>query len=156
MEWFWRWLFSAWPYSMCGWGDYSYSESLCCLTHPTIVILNRIYGMEEMLFKEQTMRVKFLTIVDFESNDFIYLSLHIAWCLPSSFYSRENMCWKKFFEKFQEGCLLHDHLWYLSGIKEAFQSLFFYLIHPIKFLPMRTYGLEEDFVWRISRCLFSG
>ena len=34
------------------------------------------------------------------------------------------MCWKKLFEKFQEGCLLHDHLWYLSGMKEAFQSLF--------------------------------
>ena len=56
------------------------------------------------------------------------------------------MCWKKLFEKFQEGCLLHDHLWYLSGMKEAFQSLFFYLTYPIKFLPMRTHGLEEDFV----------
>ena len=56
------------------------------------------------------------------------------------------MCWKKFFEKFQEGCLLHDHLWYLSGMKEAFQSVFFYLTHPMKFLPMRTYGLEEDVV----------
>ena len=46
------------------------------------------------------------------------------------------MCWKKFFEKFQEGCLLHDHLWYLSGMKEEFQSLF-YLTYPMKFLPMR-------------------
>ena len=34
------------------------------------------------------------------------------------------MGWKKLFEKFQEGCLVHDHLWYLSGMKEAFPSLF--------------------------------
>ena len=65
------------------------------------------------------------------------------------------MFWKKFFEKIQEGCLLHDHLWYLSGMKEEFQSLF-YLTYPMKFLPMRTYGSEEDVVLRISRCLLSG
>ena len=37
------------------------------------------------------------------------------------------MGWKELFEKCQEGCLVyvvHDHLWYLSGIKEAFLSLF--------------------------------
>ena len=34
------------------------------------------------------------------------------------------MGWKKLFEKFQEGCLMHDHLWYLSGMKEAFPGLF--------------------------------
>ena len=33
------------------------------------------------------------------------------------------MSWKKL-EKFQEGCLLHDHLLYLSEMKEAFMSLF--------------------------------
>ena len=54
------------------------------------------------------------------------------------------MCWKNLFENFQKSCLLHDHLWYLSGMKEAFQSLLLYLIHPIKLLPMRTYGFEED------------
>ena len=27
-------------------------------------------------------------------------------------------------EKFQEGCLVHDHLLYLSEIKEAFMRLF--------------------------------
>ena len=30
------------------------------------------------------------------------------------------MGWKKLFEKFQEGCLVHDHLWYLSGMKKHF------------------------------------
>ena len=52
------------------------------------------------------------------------------WCLPSSFCSREYMGWKKLFEKFQEGCLLQDHLWYFSGIKEAFLS--FLLAWPIQ------------------------
>ena len=33
------------------------------------------------------------------------------------------MAWKKF-EEFEEGCLVHDHLLYLSGMKEAFMSLF--------------------------------
>ena len=28
-------------------------------------LVNRIYGLEEMLFKEQTMPVKFLTVADF-------------------------------------------------------------------------------------------
>ena len=30
------------------------------------------------------------------------------------------MGWKKLFEKIQEGCLVHDHLLYLSEMKEAF------------------------------------
>ena len=34
------------------------------------------------------------------------------------------MSWKKLFEKFQEGCLVHDHRLYLSGMKEAFLSHF--------------------------------
>ena len=53
------------------------------------------------------------------------------------------MGWKKLFVKFQEGCLVHDHRLYLSGMK-AFPSLF--LAWPIKFLLMMTYGLEEDVV----------
>ena len=34
------------------------------------------------------------------------------------------MGWKKMFEKFQEGCLKHDHLLYLIEMKEALLSLF--------------------------------
>ena len=34
------------------------------------------------------------------------------------------MSWKKLLEKFQEGCLVHDHRLYLSGMKEAFLSHF--------------------------------
>ena len=35
------------------------------------------------------------------------------------------MGWKKLLEKFQEGCLVQDHVWYLFGMKEAFLSLCF-------------------------------
>ena len=55
------------------------------------------------------------------------------------------MGWKELFEKFQEGCLVHDHLGYLRGIKEAFLSLLD-LTYLIKFLLLRRYGLEEDVV----------
>ena len=47
------------------------------------------------------------------------LSLHVAWCITISFCSREYMGWKKLFEKFQEGCLVHDNLLYLSGMKNS-------------------------------------
>ena len=87
-----------------------------------------------------------------EWNDFIYSEYPC--CIPISFCSREYMGWKKLFEKFQECRLVHDHLLYLSEMKEAFMSLFG-LKHPIKFLLMRKYGLEEDNVWQISRLLFS-
>ena len=62
-------------------------------------------------------------------------------------------------DKFQEGCLVHDHLWYPSGLKEAFlslclawpiQSSFCSWVHNIM-----TYGLVEDVVWRMSRWLLS-
>ena len=45
---------------MCEWVDFSYSESPSGLTHPTKFLLNRIYGKEKMLFKEQ--KDVFLTI----------------------------------------------------------------------------------------------
>ena len=64
------------------------------------------------------------------------------------------MSWKKLFEKFQEGCLVHDHRLYLIGMKEAFLS-HFGLTHPIKFLLMRTYCLEEDAVLSLSGLLLS-
>ena len=33
------------------------------------------------------------------------------------------MGWKKLFEKFQEGCLVHDNPLYLSKMKEAYMSI---------------------------------
>ena len=53
------------------------------------------------------------------------------------------MGWKKLFEKFHEGCLVHANLLYLRGMKEASYESFFGLRHSINCLLMRTYGLEE-------------
>ena len=58
------------------------------------------------------------------------LNLHVAWWIPSSLCSIEYMGWKRLFEKFLEGCLVHDHLLYQSGKNEAFRSLF--LAWPIQ------------------------
>ena len=90
-----------------------------------------------------------------EWNISFILSLNVAWCLPLSFCSREYVGWKKLFEKFQEDCLVHDHLLYLSGMKEAFLSLF--LVWSIKssFCSWGHMAWKKMFFWRISRLLFS-
>ena len=41
-------------------------------------------------------------------------------------------------KKFQEGCLVHDHLWYLSGNKKSISKSLFGLTNPIKVLLNRT------------------
>ena len=51
---------------------------------------------------------------------------------------------KKLFEEFQDGCLVHGHLWYLNGMVWAIQGLRFALMPPIKFLLKRLYGFEEE------------
>ena len=44
-----RWLFSAWPFLISEWDDFSYSESECCLTHPIKFLLDRIYGLKDVV-----------------------------------------------------------------------------------------------------------
>ena len=43
-----RWLFSAWPFLISQWDDFSYPESPCCLTHPIKFLLDTIYGLEDV------------------------------------------------------------------------------------------------------------
>ena len=43
--------------------------------------------------------------------------------LPSILCSRENMGLQMLFEEFQDGCLVHGHLWYLNGKILAILSL---------------------------------
>ena len=38
----------------------------------------------------------------------------LPWRLPSILCSKENMGWRLLFEEFQDGCLVHGHLWYLN------------------------------------------
>ena len=84
------------------------------LKAPISFMLKRKYGLEDVVWGIPRWLFMILFIK----------SLHVAWCLPSSFCSREYMSWKKLFEKFQKGCLVHDHHLYLSGMKEAFLSHF--------------------------------
>ena len=95
-----RWLFGVWLSLICEYGDCNYSESLCCLRHPIKFLLKRIYGLEEVLFKEQQSGCKDLGHLWFLNRMILLiLSLHVAWCLPSGFCSREYMGWKKLFKK---------------------------------------------------------
>ena len=54
------------------------------------------------------------------------------------------MAWKKLFKKFQEGFLVNDHLWYLSGMKEEF------LNHFLAW-PSNQVSAHED-IWFGGRC----
>ena len=58
-------------------------------------------------------------------NDLIYFKPPCCMIPPIKFQLKEYVGWKKLFEKFQEGCLVHGHLMYLSRRKEAFLSLIF-------------------------------
>ena len=39
---------SEWPFLISEWGDFSYSESPCYLTHPIKFLLETIYGLEDV------------------------------------------------------------------------------------------------------------
>ena len=116
-----RWLFSAWPFLINEWVDFSYFESPCCRTHPIKFLLETIYGLEDVVWRIS--RCLFSSENWLEWFLFI-LSLHVVWCIPIIFCSREYIGWKKLFKNIQKDCLVHDHLLYLSEMKEAFMSLF--------------------------------
>ena len=57
--------------------------------------------------------------------NFIYSKTPCCMMPPIKFTLKKYVGWKKLFENFQEGCLVHDHLMYLSRRIEGFMSLFF-------------------------------
>ena len=66
------------------------------------------------------------------------------------------MVWKKMLvEEFQDGCLVHSHLWCENGVILAFSEPPYCRKPSINLLITSIYGLEEDVGWRISRWLFS-
>ena len=79
--------------------------------------------------------------------DFFAISdSHIAWSFPSIFCSREYMVWKKMLvEEFQDGSLVHDHLWCVIGWFMLFLSL-----HIGRSLPQvfcaRRYMVRKEMV----------
>ena len=100
------------------------SESPCCGKPSIKFLLKRIYSLEEnvgwwiprwLLSAKQSLICKW--------DDLLFLSLHVARSLPSSFCSRGYMVWKKMLvEEFQDGRLMLDPLWHLNWIILTFLS----------------------------------
>ena len=122
----WRWCLknsmkaegSAWPSLVSECNDLSI---WLIWLMPTIkCLLKRTYGYEDVVWRIS--RWLFSSDIWMEWFNLFQVSmLHDA---SHQDCSREYMGWKKLFEKFHKGCLLHDHLLYLSGMKEAYLSLF--------------------------------
>ena len=77
------------------------SESPCCRKPSIKFLLKRIYGLEENVgwwIPRWLLSAKQSLIC------LLFLSLHVARSLPSSFCSRGYMVWKMLVEEFQDGC----------------------------------------------------
>ena len=87
-----------------------------------------------------------------EQNDFSNSEISmLLLCFPSTFGSIWLTVWQISFKEFQDG--RHSHLGYQNGTIFAILNLCVTVMPPIKFWLNLTYGLEGDFVWRISRWL---
>ena len=86
----------------------------------------------------------------------LFLSNPLCGRPSSSSCSREYMVWKEMVvEEFRDGCLVHGHLWWVSGVILAISESPICRKLFIKFLIKSKYGLQEDVGWRIPRWLFS-
>ena len=71
----------------------------------------------------------------------LFLSVNIVGSLPSSFWSREYMVWKKMLvEEFQDGCIVHGHIWCANGVILAISESPYCWKPSINFLFKRIYG----------------
>ena len=111
-------LFSAWPSFVSKWNERSIYESFFGLKHPITFLLIRTYSLEE----DGVWQISRLLFSSWPSWYLIYSEPP---CLPG-FCSRGHMVLKKkLLEEFQDGCLMHGHLWYLNGMIRAIQALHF-------------------------------
>ena len=138
-------------------GLISYSESPYC-QKPSIKFLNkRIYGLEE----DYGWRIPRCLDSAWKSlmsewGDFSYF--WVSYCRKHSinFLIKRIYGWQKMLvEEFQDGCLVHGHLWCVNGMILDISEFPYCQKTFIKFLIKRIYGLEEDVGWRIPRWLFS-
>ena len=127
-----RWLFSAWQSLICKW-----DASPCCMKPSIKFLLKRIYGLVEdvgwriprwLFSARQSLICKWDDFSFFwVSNKFLLKGIYgleeVVWKTPKRLFS----AWPSFVSK-----------WNVGSIYESF----FGLKHPIKFLLMRTYGLE--------------
>ena len=89
--------------------------------HSIKFLLETIYGLEDADWRISKCRLVLIS----EWNGLIYFESPCFIMNPYKFLRKTIYGWKKLFEKFKEGCLVHDHLLNLSRMKEAILSLFF-------------------------------
>ena len=140
-------LFSAWPSLVSEWNERSISKSLFGLSHPIKFLLIRTYSLEEeVVWRIPRWLFSWWTSLISGWND-----LSKSWspfCLEDSHQKRKYgfdthlPFLKMLFEEFQDGYLVHGHLWYLNGKILAILSL----NRALSF---------EDVVWRIPWKLLS-
>ena len=67
--------------------------------------------------------------------------------LPETFHqvsAQEDMVWNMLVEEFEDGCLVLGNFWYANGMILAISKSPCCQKPPIKFLPKRIYGLEDE------------
>ena len=112
-----RWLFSARQSLVCKWDDFSnFWVSMLPEAFHQVSAQEDRWLKRRCWLKNSTMAVQWMSIFDIwmECLKQFWVSI-LLWRLPSIFCSRENMGLKMLFEEFQDGCLVHDHIWYLNG-----------------------------------------
>ena len=131
---------------------FAISESLYW-PKPSIKFLpKRIYGLE----KDVGWKILKWPSLICEWDDFCCFWVAI---MPEAFLKfllkRIYMVWKEMVvEEFQDGCLVHGHLWCVNGVIFAISESPNCPKPSIKFLLKRKYGLEEDVGWKIAGWLF--
>ena len=65
-------------------------------------------------------------------------------CLPGFCSRGHRVLKKKLLEKFQDGCLMHGHLWYLNEMISAIQALHFALVSAQEDLEKDTVRSTEE------------
>ena len=113
-------------------------------------------GWKRCCLKDNKMPVKFWTIFDFWMDFFYFSWVSILHDAPIKFLLKRIYGLDEVVLKFHEGCLLPWPSWISERNKRSISKSLFGQIYLIKFLLLRTYGLEEDVDWRISRWLLSG
>ena len=111
-----RWLCSAWSslFVWMGW----FSQILTHCLKPLIqFLLKRIYSLEEVGRRIPRWLLRVWLSLRCERDWLAILSLHIGRSLPSSFWTREYMVWKKMLvEEFQDAWIVHGNLWWVNGV----------------------------------------
>ena len=92
-------------------------SNTCCLKPFIQFLLKRIYSLEEVGWRIPRWLLRVWLSLVCEWDWLAILSLNIARSLPSSFWTREYMVWKRIMvEEFQDAWIVHGNLWWVNGV----------------------------------------